>query len=117
MQFPYRLLILIFMALSPFCASAAWREGFKGNDTLHLVGEGKAEADLPQVQRDAMAREAAVMDALAHWPRYCPGLTSDDGVQSYRIENQKKRSFECDAGSCRARIVIEKRSLRAKCSN
>lgn len=117
MQLSYRLLILIAMACTPFCASSAWREGFKGDDTLYLVGSGKAQADLPQVQRDAMAREAAVMDAMGHWPRFCPAQTSDDGVQSFRIENQKKRSFECDGGECRARIVIEKRSLRAKCKS
>lgn len=110
-----KLVPFLLLGLIPFCASSAWREGFKGDDTLYLVGEGKAQSDLPQVQRDAMAREAAVMDAMGHWPRFCPAQSSDDGVQSFRIENQKKRSFECDSGACRARIVIEKRSLRDKC--
>lgn len=105
--FKYSLLLIAL----PFCASSAWREGFTSPDSLQLVGEGYAKADLPQVQASAMAREAAVMEAMSHWPKYC----GDADATEFRIENQKKRSFECESGTCRARIVIEKNDLRRKC--
>lgn len=103
------------LLLFPFCASSAWREGFQGNDRLQLIGEGHAKEDLPQVQRQAMAREAALMDAMSHWTKYCAAQSSEEGIASFRIENQKKRVVECEAASCRARIVIEKNRLRDKC--
>lgn len=97
--------------LLPFCASSAWKEGFTSPDSLQLVGEGYTKSDLPQVQAMAMAREAAVMEAMSHWPRFC----GERDATEFRIENQKKRSFECEGGTCRARIVIEKTDLRQKC--
>jgi hypothetical protein len=99
------------------CASSTWREGFSGSDQLYLVGEGRAREDLPQAQRLAMAREAAIMDAMSHFPRYCKVLSNDNAVSSFRIENQKQRQVECDATTCRARIVIEKSGLREKCTS
>lgn len=104
--------IIILPALTlPFCASSAWREGFTNHDSLQLVGEGRAKADLPQIQATAMAREAAIMDAMSHWPRYC----GDKDATEFRIENQKKRLVDCDREQCRARIVIEKTDLRTRC--
>lgn len=99
------------LLLMPLCASGSWREGFKNGDTLYLIGEGHAASGLPQVQRDAMAREAAVIDAMSHWPKVC----GDADAQEFRIENQKLRSYECDGVTCRARVVIEKKNLRVKC--
>ncbi len=101
----------------PSCASGSWREGFSGSDRLYLVGEGHAREDLPQVQRIAMAREAALIDALSHWPRHCGAVTGDDGIATYRVENQKLRLFECEGTTCRARIVIERSGLREKCKS
>lgn len=100
-----------FSILFPFCASSAWKEGFTSPDSLQLVGEGYAKSDLPQVQAMAMAREAAVMEAMSHWPRFC----GERDATEFRIENQKKRTFECESGTCRARIVIEKNDLRRSC--
>jgi len=100
----------------PFCATSAWREGFRGANQLHLVGEGHAKDDLPHVQRQAMAKEAAIMDALSHWAKYCAALSSEDGVSRFRVENQKKRLVECNDATCRARVVIEKAKLRESCS-
>lgn len=95
------------------CASGAWREGFSGEDRLYLVGEGRARDDLPQLQRQAMAREAALIDAMSHWLRYCGSHENDNA--GYRIENQKERLTECEGTTCRARIVIERGGLREKC--
>ncbi len=106
----------IALLLLPFCASSAWREGFRGDDQLQLVGQGHAKADLPQVQRQAMAKEAALIDAMSHWPKFCSPQNSDEGVARYRVENQKKRVFECEDSACRARVVIEKDRLREMCS-
>lgn len=99
------------------CASAAWREGFLDDDRLHLVGEGRAEGDLPEIQRIAMAREAALMDAMSHWPRYCTVLNNDEGIAKFRVENQKQRLVECSGNACRARIVIERSKLRQRCQS
>ena len=101
----------------PSCASSTWREGFSGSDRLYLVGEGHAREDLPQVQRSAMAREAALIDAMSHWPRHCGALSNDDGIASFRVENQKQRLIECEGATCRARIVIERSGLREKCKS
>ena len=99
------------------CASGTWREGFSGSDRLYLVGEGHAREDLPQVQRTAMAREAALMDAMSHWPRHCGALSNDEGTASFRVENQKQRLVECEGTTCRARIVIERSGLKEKCQS
>jgi hypothetical protein len=101
----------------PSCASSAWREGFRGSDQLYLVGEGRAREDLPQLQRIAMAREAALIDAMSHWPRYCSALSSEDGIARFRVENQKQRLIECEGTTCRARIVIERSGLKEKCNS
>jgi hypothetical protein len=100
----------------PFCATSAWREGFRGANQLHLVGEGHAKDDLPHVQRQAMAKEAAIIDALSHWSKFCGALSSEDRVSRFRVENQKKRLVECNDSTCRARVVIEKDKLRQQCS-
>lgn len=105
-------LIAIALMLMPLCASATWREGFKNSKTLHLIGEGKASGDVPQIQAEAMARESAVIDAMSHWPKYC----GDADATEFRIENQKERAYQCDGSVCRARIVIEKTDLRKKCN-
>lgn len=110
MSLKYSLLLAAFVVF-PFCASSAWREGFTNSDTLQLVGEGHAKGDLPQVQATAMAREAAIMDAMSHWPRFC----GDRDATEFRIENQKKRLIDCDKEQCRARVIIEKSDLRQKC--
>ncbi len=118
MKAPWHISLLMVLITFPFCASSlacatgGWREGFISGDTLQLVGEGTAKADLPQVQATAMAREAALMDAMSHWPKFC----GDQDATQYRIENQKKRVVDCEAGSCRAKITIEKTNLREKCS-
>lgn len=106
--FKYSLLVLAL----PFCASSAWKEGFTSADTLQLVGEGYAKPDLPQVQATAMAREAAVIDALSHWPKHC----GEKDATEFRVENQKKRMIDCDREQCRARVIIEKTNLRSRCS-
>lgn len=99
------------------CASSTWREGFYDDDQLYLVGEGRAESSLPEIQRLAMAREAALMDAMSHWPRYCTVLSNDDGIRQFRIENQKQRLVDCAGNTCRARIVIERSNLRQRCQS
>jgi hypothetical protein len=104
--------IFAVLVIFPFCASSAWREGFTSGDTLQLVGEGYTKGDLPQVQATAMAREAALIEAMSHWPKYCG---QQDATQ-FRIENQKKRVIDCEGGTCRARVIIEKTNLREKCS-
>lgn len=100
----------------PFCASSAWREGFRGDNQLQLVGEGHAKTSLPQVQRQAMAKEAALIDAMSHWAKFCPVHNSDEGIARFRVENQKKRHIECEDNTCRARVIIEKEQLREQCS-
>jgi hypothetical protein len=107
----------VLLILLPFCASSAWREGFRGNNQLQLVGQGHANSDLPQVQRHALAKEAALMDAMSHWTKFCAAQSSEDGVARFRVENQKKRLFECEEASCRARVLIEKDNLRKNCAN
>lgn len=101
----------------PSCASSTWREGFSGPDRLYLVGEGHAREDLPQVQRSAMAREAALVDALSHWQKYCGVLNSGENIARFRVENQQERLFECTGNACRARIVIERSGLRDQCKS
>ncbi len=108
--------LLIAGVFMPFCASSAWREGFRGDDQLQLVGEGHAKSSLPQVQRQAMAKEAALIDAMSHWAKFCSAQSSDDGIARFRVENQKKRLFECEDSTCRARVIIEKEKLREQCS-
>jgi len=108
-----RYLGLLLALLIPLCATSSWREGFKDENTLYLVGEGHAKAELPHVQRDAMAREAAVMDAMSHWAKLC----GDADASEFRVENQKLRSYECHDGNCRARVVIEKKRLRQSCKS
>ncbi|HRP70094.1 MAG TPA: hypothetical protein PLY93_11225 [Turneriella sp.] len=100
----------------PFCASAEWREGFKNDSTLQLVGEGKLSESEPQIRANAMAKEAAVMDALSHWIKFCEVESSADGIARFRIENQKYRKVECSSTMCRARVIIEKEGLRSKCN-
>ncbi|MCX7632370.1 MAG: hypothetical protein N2Z22_03445 [Turneriella sp.] len=95
------------------CTGSTWREGFISDNRLHLVGEGHAREDLPEIQKQAMAKEAAVLDAYSHWPRFCP---QGNPVQ-FRIENQKERLAECSGGHCRVRIVIEKDGLRQHCQS
>jgi len=104
-------LATLLMVVMPFCASSAWREGFKNADTLQLIGEGQGKADLPETQATAMAREAAVIDALSHWRKYC----GDAEAPQFKVENQKKRMFKCTGISCQARVIIEQNNLRAKC--
>jgi len=110
-------LLTFTFCLAPFhCASAAWREGFKDSNTLHLVGEGHAEGDMPELQARAMAQKAAVMDAVSHWPKYCPGHDAGEDLDSFHVSNQKKWQYRCEAKSCRARVVIEKKNLRKNCN-
>lgn len=108
-------LVIFATLLTTQCASAAWREGFHSDNTLHLVGEGKVQGGMPEVQASAMAREAAIMDAMAHWTKYCETQSSADGISTFRVENQKRRKVDCSENSCRARIVIEKNGLRGRC--
>jgi len=111
----HAVIVITFLLTMPFCASSAWREGFVDHDTLHLVGEGRAKADVPQIQAEAMARHAAIIDALGHWPKYCGSETNEAGIQNFRVENQKKRYVQCDGNICRARVVIQKENLRKTC--
>ena len=108
----YVALFIVFAFLLPGCASSAWKEGFIDNDTLQLVGEGRAREDLSQLQGTPAAREAAIMLAMSHWPKYCGEIDAT----SFRIENQKKRVVECENRTCRARVVIEKSNLKEKCN-
>lgn len=99
----------------PFCASSAWREGFQNRHQLQLVGEGKIQQNLPEIQRLAQAREAAIIDALSHWPEFCPAESTASGAASFRVENQKLRLYECGTAVCKARVIIEKKALRDTC--
>ncbi|MFO1527452.1 MAG: hypothetical protein U1F16_15890 [Turneriella sp.] len=110
----------------PSCASSEWREGFVSDDTLYLVGEGHAKPGLSKLQSEALAKEAAVMVAMSHWPALCPGrITDAEKSESenntnaetvkFRMETQKLRRYECGGGQCRARIVIEKKNLKKIC--
>ncbi|WP_157210606.1 hypothetical protein [Turneriella parva] len=109
-------IFLPFCASSLACATGGWREGFRGENQLQLVGEGHANASLPQVQRQAMAKEAAIIDAMSHWTKFCAAQNTDEGIARFRVENQKKRVVECEDSTCRARVVIEKDKLREQCS-
>lgn len=110
----------------PFCASADWREGFVNEDTAYLVGEGSSSPTASKLQTEAMAKEAAIMVAMSHWPKVCPGKvapgmegSADDSsteTLKFRVENTSMRRVECAGSSCRARIVIEKKNLRKSCA-
>ncbi|MBV6493691.1 MAG: hypothetical protein LDLANPLL_01714 [Turneriella sp.] len=118
MMYPrtYNLLFVAFAFLLPFCASAEWREGFHGANRLQLVGESKVSESEPQIRAIQMAKEAAVMDALSHWIKFCSALTSSEGIAAFRVENQKERRVQCSDTQCRARVIIEKQDLKQRCS-
>ena len=110
----------------PFCASADWREGFVNDDTAYLVGEGSSSPTASKLQTEAMAKEAAIMVAMSHWPKVCPGKVApgmegsseDTNTETlkFRVENQSMRRVECEGSTCRARIVIAKKNLRKSCA-
>jgi|GEM_PF-4943245 len=112
----------------PFCASADWREGFVNDDTAYLVGEGTSSPTASKLQSEAMAKEAAIMVAMSHWPKVCPGKAVAAGMEGssedtgnpetlkFRVENTSMRRVECEGSHCRARIVIEKKNLRRSCA-
>jgi len=107
-----RVAAIVWMLLFTSCASAAWREGWRTERELILVGFGKPIESESDLQRKASAQEAAVLDALGHFSQYCP-VVQDNSVNRFRIENQRKRKFSCTDESCRVRIIIE--TARAQC--
>ncbi len=117
-----------FAMAMPFCASADWREGFVNDDMVYLVGEGTSSPTASKLQTEAMAKEAAIMVAMSHWPKVCPGKAVAAGMEGssedtgnsetlkFRVENTSMRRVECSGSNCRARIVIEKKNLRKSCA-
>lgn len=126
--FGHTVICVFSILLIPSCASGDWREGFVNDDTAYLVGEGSSSPTASKLQTEAMAKEAAIMVAMSHWPKVCPGKAVAAGMEGssedtgnpetlkFRVENQNMRRVECSGSSCRARIVIEKKNLRKSCA-
>jgi hypothetical protein len=106
----------IFIASALLFTGCAWSEGFVNNDTLYLIGEGRVPTGTAQLQAGAMAREAAVIEAMSHLPNYCPIVTDVGATSNFTMPPQTKREFECNMSECRARVTLQKKNLEKLCA-